>query len=60
MYRGKMFPTTLLLHVDVLSVRGQQNIDIGTVDGFQGREKDVIVLSCVRARSIAGSIGQVL
>ncbi len=27
----------------------QQKIDIGTVDAFQGRQKDVILLSCVRA-----------
>jgi superfamily I DNA and/or RNA helicase len=27
----------------------QQKIEIGTVDAFQGRQKDVILLSCVRA-----------
>ena len=43
----------------LFSTRGQCDIDIGTVDGFQGREKDVIVLSCVRARNKAGTIGQV-
>ena len=43
----------------LFSTRGQHDIDIGTVDGFQGREKDVIVLSCVRARNKAGTIGQV-
>ena len=27
----------------------QLDIEIGTIDGFQGREKDVIVMSCVRS-----------
>lgn len=37
-----------------LTVRNfhQQKIDIGTVDAFQGRQKDVILLSCVRATQV--------
>ncbi|KAI8826956.1 P-loop containing nucleoside triphosphate hydrolase protein [Fimicolochytrium jonesii] len=31
-----------------------QNIDVNTVDGFQGQEKEIIILSCVRAN---GSVG---
>ncbi|CAF5221628.1 unnamed protein product, partial [Rotaria magnacalcarata] len=30
----------------------QHKIEIGTVDAFQGRQKDVILLSCVRATQI--------
>lgn len=33
-----------------------KNIDVSTVDGFQGQEKEVIIFSCVRA-STGGSIG---
>lgn len=37
---------------DILS-----RIDFNTVDGFQGQEKDIIILSCVRAGSNISSIG---
>ena len=33
-------------------------VEVGTVDGFQGREKEFIILSCVRAQSDSGSIGE--
>ncbi|XP_016325677.1 probable helicase senataxin isoform X1 [Sinocyclocheilus anshuiensis] len=35
----------------------QLQVDVDTVDGFQGREMDCIIVSCVRASSEKGSIG---
>ena len=36
--------------------RGAGELEIGTVDGFQGREKEVVVVSCVRSNP-SGEIG---
>jgi ATP-dependent RNA/DNA helicase IGHMBP2 len=36
--------------------RGQDDLEIDTVDGFQGREKEAVLFSCVRSNS-TGDIG---
>ncbi|XP_067231335.1 probable helicase senataxin isoform X1 [Chanodichthys erythropterus] len=38
-------------------INKQLQVEIDTVDGFQGREMDCIIVSCVRASSKMGSIG---
>ncbi|HLP14170.1 MAG TPA: AAA domain-containing protein [Flavobacteriales bacterium] len=37
-------------------VSEKQNIQISTIDGFQGQEKDIILISCVRS-NVDGEIG---
>ncbi|CAH1800066.1 unnamed protein product [Owenia fusiformis] len=37
--------------------RGCEDIEVNTVDAFQGREKEIVIMSCVRAKSNTGTIG---
>ncbi|KAK9830550.1 hypothetical protein WJX72_012414 [[Myrmecia] bisecta] len=38
---------------------GIANIDFATVDGFQGKEADVVIFSCVRAHQLRSGMGSV-
>lgn len=42
--------------LEAVSLSLKPRIEINTVDGFQGREKDIVIISCVRA-SNSRSIG---
>ncbi|KAH1099191.1 hypothetical protein J1N35_016112 [Gossypium stocksii] len=39
---------------ETFGVESKRVVDIGTIDGFQGREKDVVIFSCVRASKDRG------
>lgn len=56
MYRGQIFEMRRAFE----KMFGQTisgTVDFNTVDGFQGQEKDVIILSCVRAGPGVQSVG---
>lgn len=55
-YKGQK--RLLTQKISNLQIERKLTIDIDTCDGFQGQEKDIIILSCVRAfDSKSGSIG---
>ncbi|XP_055889622.1 uncharacterized protein LOC106078025 [Biomphalaria glabrata] len=43
--------------VEQLRLSNLDGIEVNTVDGYQGQEKDVIIMSCVRAQSSPTTIG---
>lgn len=50
--RAAAFPQVKLLQSCLKSALGAdaaRNVDVNTIDGFQGREKDVTFFSCVRS-----------
>jgi senataxin len=48
-YNMQRTAITSLLHA---SPYASQNVEVSTIDGFQGQERDVIVMSCVRTGGI--------
>jgi len=43
--------------IETVSIKKQFDVEINSVDGFQGREKDIIIFSAVRAGSEGSGIG---
>ncbi|KAG8898400.1 DEAD-box type RNA helicase, partial [Tulasnella sp. 403] len=56
MYRGQMLELKDRF-IRRYSTKILGKVDFNTVDGFQGQEKDVIILSCVRAGPGVNSVG---
>ena len=49
-YRAQVAALRSAFH-DAVGQRGAAGVEFATVDGFQGREADVVLFSCVRANA---------
>jgi regulator of nonsense transcripts 1 len=53
-YEYQKGPNTTVFVIGALRVQLYKDIEVASVDSFQGREKDYIILSCVRSNEHQG------
>ncbi|XP_041125705.1 protein ZGRF1-like [Polyodon spathula] len=53
LYKSQMYKISNLLHSDTYCDHSEvKDVQVSTVDAFQGAEKEIIVLSCVRTKQV--------
>ncbi|XP_058859011.1 protein ZGRF1-like isoform X3 [Acipenser ruthenus] len=53
LYKSQMYKLSNLLHSDTYCDHSEvKHVQVSTVDAFQGAEKEIIVLSCVRTKQV--------